>query len=123
MSSLLRPNRRAVLRGGLVLAGGAAAGLLGGAPGAAALMRAGRPELTHGIQAGDATSRGATVWARADRLEQLVGEPGPVQTHQHPAPVAARQPRHRQVEQGDVVGGAVRRRPTRPRVDREHVVG
>lgn len=48
--------------------------LLGGVPGSAALVRAGRPELTHGIQAGDATARGATVWARADRPARMLVE-------------------------------------------------
>lgn len=74
MSSLWRPDRRTVLRNGLALGGGAAVSLLAGAPGAAALVRAGRPALTHGIQAGDATTRGATVWARADRTARMVVE-------------------------------------------------
>lgn len=74
MSNLRRPSRRDVLRGGLALGGGAAMTLLGGVPGSAALVRAGRPELTHGIQAGDATARGATVWARADRPARMLVE-------------------------------------------------
>ena len=61
--------------------------------------------------------------ASGDVFEQLVGEPGPVQTHQQPTPVAARQPGHRQVEQGDVIGGAVRGRVARARVDHQHIVG
>lgn len=85
-----------MLRGGLALTGGAALTLLGQAPATAGLVRAGRPQLTHGIQAGDVTTRGATVWARADRPARMVVElsrsperfvvservPGPVLTPQ-----------------------------------------
>jgi alkaline phosphatase D len=67
------PSRRAVLRGGLVL-GGAAAACLAGAPSVAALVRSGRPRLTHGIQSGDPAARGATVWARADRRSRMMVE-------------------------------------------------
>lgn len=74
MSARRQPNRREVLRGCLALGGSAAVALLGNAPAAAALLRAGRPELTHGIQAGDVTSRRATVWARADRPARMVVE-------------------------------------------------
>ena len=69
-----QPSRRDVLRGGLVLGGAAAATPLFGAPASAALVRAGRPRLTHGIQSGDASPRGATVWARADRHSRMVVE-------------------------------------------------
>jgi alkaline phosphatase D len=63
-------NRRALLRNGLIAGGGAV--LLGGTPRAAnaaapAFVRAGRPQLTHGVQSGDVTANRAVVWARADR--------------------------------------------------------
>jgi len=69
-----RPSRRDILRGGVALGGAAAATTLFGAPGSAALVRAGRPVLTHGVQSGDAVARGATVWARANRSSRMVVE-------------------------------------------------
>lgn len=72
-------NRRTFLRTGLVAGGGAAA--LGGpvtaafaaptAGSAPALVRAGRPRLTHGVQSGDVTAHDAIVWARADRPSRM----------------------------------------------------
>lgn len=64
-------DRRTFLRTGIVAGGGAAA--LGGlAPAAPALVRSGRPELTHGVQSGDVTARSAVVWARADRPARML---------------------------------------------------
>ncbi|WP_131740346.1 alkaline phosphatase D family protein [Actinomadura roseirufa] len=74
-------DRRTVLRGGLAVSGGAALGVLtGGQAGAAVragapgLLRADRPRLTHGVQAGDVTAREAVVWARADRPSRMLVE-------------------------------------------------
>lgn len=62
---------------------GAAAALgttaaLGGAPalagGAPALVRRGRPVLTHGVQAGDAVGGAANIWTRADRAGRMIVE-------------------------------------------------
>jgi alkaline phosphatase D len=64
-------NRRAVLRAGLVLGGGAAASGLVSGPALAGLVRSGRPELTHGVQAGDVTAGTGVVWARADRPARM----------------------------------------------------
>ncbi|GAA1696238.1 alkaline phosphatase D family protein [Fodinicola feengrottensis] len=57
------------------------AGLVAGAlavPGiaAAAVVRSGRPVLTHGLQSGDVTATSGTVWARADRPARLLVEYG-----------------------------------------------
>ena len=66
-------DRRTFLRTGIVAGGGAA--LLGGpAPAAPALVRSGRPALTHGVQSGDVTARSAVVWARADRPARMFVE-------------------------------------------------
>jgi alkaline phosphatase D len=59
-------NRRTLLQTGLVVGGGAVLGLPDKAFAAPALVRAGRPRLTHGVQSGDVTAHGAVVWARAD---------------------------------------------------------
>lgn len=44
-----------------------------------AVVRSGRPSVTHGVQSGDVTARSAVVWARADRparmLVELAGTP------------------------------------------------
>lgn len=73
-------TRRSLLRRGLLVGTGAlAAGIVphaaaGGERGTPALVRSGRPSLTHGVQSGDATARSATVWARADRPSRLLVE-------------------------------------------------
>ena len=41
---------------------------------APALVRAGRPVITHGVQSGDVGAHAATVWARGDRLSQMMVE-------------------------------------------------
>lgn len=80
MSGNGRLSRAALLRGGLVLGAGAVASgvptpaVAAGRPGAPALVRSGRPVLTHGVQSGDVTARTATVWARADRAARLMVE-------------------------------------------------
>jgi alkaline phosphatase D len=69
-------SRRTVLRGAL-LAGGALAvpGMLPGRAAAApALVRAGRPVLTHGVQTGDVGLSSGTVWTRADRPSRMIVE-------------------------------------------------
>jgi alkaline phosphatase D len=67
-------DRRSFLRGGLVTAGGLAAGaLVGKAPGAGAAERGSfallldRPQVAHGVQSGDVRPGRAVIWARADR--------------------------------------------------------
>ncbi|NUU24384.1 MAG: alkaline phosphatase, partial [Streptomycetaceae bacterium] len=62
-------DRRNFLRTGTALGAGiAAAPVLGGTAAAApAYVVSGRPELTHGVQSGDATADSAVVWGRADR--------------------------------------------------------
>jgi alkaline phosphatase D len=48
---------------------------LGGRAAAApALVRSGRPALTHGVQSGDVDLSSGTVWTRADRPSQMVVE-------------------------------------------------
>src|SRR5437868_2701502 len=66
-------DRRSVLRGGLITTGGSALALLSGGR-ASALVRTGRPRLTHGVQSGDVTAREAVVWARADRPSRMLVE-------------------------------------------------
>ncbi|HEV7932944.1 MAG TPA: alkaline phosphatase D family protein [Actinomadura sp.] len=65
-------DRRTFLRTGLVAGGGAV--LLGGRPASAApaLLRTGRPRLTHGVQSGDVTADGGVIWARADRPSRML---------------------------------------------------
>lgn len=41
---------------------------------APALIRSGRPRLTHGLQVGDVTDGSATIWSRADRPSRLIVE-------------------------------------------------
>jgi alkaline phosphatase D len=60
-------GRRQVLTG--ALAAGAATVF---AKPAFAVVRSGRPAVTHGVQAGDVTGQSAVVWARADRPGQLL---------------------------------------------------
>jgi alkaline phosphatase D len=56
-----------------VLAGGGVA-VSGMGPRAAALVRSGRPEITHGIQSGDVTASSGIVWTRADRPSRMLVE-------------------------------------------------
>ncbi|WP_372498640.1 alkaline phosphatase D family protein [Yinghuangia soli] len=74
-------GRRGFLRTGTAVGAGlAAVPVLGSGPASAAsapaLVVAGRPELTHGVQSGDATCNSAVVWGRADRPGRLVVEYG-----------------------------------------------
>ncbi|SFB27102.1 alkaline phosphatase D [Amycolatopsis marina] len=71
-----RHSRRVALRAALAGAGVLTAGALGAAPafGAPALVRGGRPVLTHGVQTGEVSTRSALVWARADRPSRMVVE-------------------------------------------------
>jgi alkaline phosphatase D len=87
------PDRRAVLRGGLVLGGCAAVSALGGGLGAmsyagAGLVRAGRPSITHGVQSGDVTASSALVWARADRPARMLVEVSRSESFRHARRVA-----------------------------------
>ncbi len=51
------------------------------APGAGATGRSGgRPQLTHGVQSGDVTCRGAIVWGRADRPAAMYVELSPTES-------------------------------------------
>jgi alkaline phosphatase D len=63
-------DRRSFLRNGLVAGGGVA--LLGTGPQAAALVRSGRPQITHGVQSGDVSAHGGIVWTRADRPTRML---------------------------------------------------
>ncbi|MEU9823118.1 alkaline phosphatase D family protein, partial [Pseudonocardia alni] len=69
-------SRRSLFRtaaaGGL--AGAAALALPGTALAAPALVRSGRPVLTHGVQAGDVRPGSGLVWTRADRPSRMVVE-------------------------------------------------
>src|SRR5262245_36129869 len=74
-------NRRAFLRGTALAASGAAvSGLVARAPRAWAHQhrgpssKFGRPEITHGVQAGDVTGGTAVIWARADRPSRMMIE-------------------------------------------------
>lgn len=71
-------NRRSLLRGTAAVGAGLPLGTLLSSPasaqGAPHLVRAGRPLLTHGVQAGDAVSGSVTLWSRADRPARLVAE-------------------------------------------------
>ncbi len=67
--TLLRTSAAGVLAAGLAPTASSAQTRWG-----AALVRSGRPALTHGVQSGDATTRAATVWARADRPSRLLVE-------------------------------------------------
>jgi alkaline phosphatase D len=78
-------SRRDLLRvsglaGGAVLGGAAWSRLAAGAsavPAGPALVRSGRPMLTHGVQCGDVSAEGALVWARADRSSRMIVEVSP----------------------------------------------
>ncbi len=63
-------DRRSFLRNGALASGGAV--LLGTGPHAAALVRSGRPRLTHGVQSGDVSGSGGIVWTRADRPSRML---------------------------------------------------
>lgn len=73
----LRLDRRRLLKGGLAAAGAIVVGpgLTGAAAraGAApfAVLRTGRPQITHGVQSGDLSGSRALVWARADRPARM----------------------------------------------------
>ena len=69
-------SRRTLFRGALAAGGAIAAGGLAAAPAGAApaLVRSGRPALTHGLQSGDVLTNQATVWARADRPSRMMVE-------------------------------------------------
>jgi alkaline phosphatase D len=76
-------GRRTLLRGatltsavtGLALgAGPAGASWASATRSAPALIRSGRPALTHGVQAGDVREAGAVLWSRADRPSRLMAE-------------------------------------------------
>ncbi len=71
-------DRRTVVRAAALAAATSGGVLLGGGPAAArgvpSLVRRGRPELTHGVQAGDVHAGQATLWGRADRPARLVAE-------------------------------------------------
>ncbi|SDD99965.1 alkaline phosphatase D family protein [Glycomyces harbinensis] len=55
-----------------LLAAGAGGAILLGTPGIS--YAASRPQLTHGVQSGDVTERGAILWTRADRGSDMVVE-------------------------------------------------
>ncbi len=63
-------DRRSFLRDGALVGGGAV--LFGGGSRAAALVRSGRPAITHGVQSGDATAHGGIVWTRADQPSRML---------------------------------------------------
>ena len=74
-------GRRTLLRGtaltsaaGLALGAGPAGTASATARSAPALIRSGRPTLTHGVQAGDVRRDGALLWSRADRPSRLIAE-------------------------------------------------
>ena len=65
-------HRRSLLAGGAALGAGLVAAPRSFA--APALVRSGRPRLTHGVQSGDVRSGAAVLWGRADRPARLVAE-------------------------------------------------
>ncbi|MEU6426673.1 alkaline phosphatase D family protein [Microbispora sp. NPDC046973] len=82
MCGMTSLERRTLLRAGIALGGGLAMSpVLGPLPARAtasapAYIVSGRPELSHGVQSGDATVDSAVVWGRADRPGRLVVEYG-----------------------------------------------
>lgn len=78
-------NRRAVLGSTAALGAGLVLGTALDQPalatprrlGAPALVRSGRPVLTHGVQAGDAIADSVMLWSRVDRPARLVAEISP----------------------------------------------
>ncbi|MYW00184.1 alkaline phosphatase D family protein [Streptomyces sp. SID3343] len=74
-------DRRTLLRTGTVVGAGLAITPVVGAAAAApdrspAYIASGRPNLSHGVQSGDATASSAIVWGRADRPGRLIVEYG-----------------------------------------------
>ncbi|TDD95693.1 alkaline phosphatase D family protein [Jiangella asiatica] len=67
-------TRRRLLTGSLALGAATTLGSVLPAAAAPALVRSGRPSLTHGVQSGDVGRTSGTVWARADRPARLVVE-------------------------------------------------
>jgi len=68
---------RGVARRGLLLGGAAGAASLfvpSRAMAAPALVRAGRPMVSHGVQSGDVSASGGVIWARADRAARMLVE-------------------------------------------------
>lgn len=72
MTSFAKLSRRQLLRAGAA----AGVGTIAWPVRAPAFVRA-RPQLSHGIQSGDVTDRGAVVWARADRPSRMLVEVAP----------------------------------------------
>ncbi len=72
--SVTNISRRTVLRTTVAAAVGVSVSQVPPLRSAAALVRRGRPALTHGVQAGDAFAGCATLWSRADRTSRLVAE-------------------------------------------------
>jgi alkaline phosphatase D len=72
--ALTNINRRTVLQTTLAAAVGLSVTRVPPLRSAAALVRSGRPVLTHGVQAGDVFDGCATLWSRADRTSRLVAE-------------------------------------------------
>ena len=66
----LSMSRRTLLGSALIGAGTLALAR----PASAALVRSGRPRLTHGVQSGDIGTSSATVWTRADGPSQMLVE-------------------------------------------------
>jgi alkaline phosphatase D len=66
-------RRRSVLAGATALGAGMAV-TAPRALAAPALVRSGRPRLTHGVQSGDVRSGAAVLWGRANRPARLVAE-------------------------------------------------
>ena len=66
-------SRRTLLRGSAGLGLAALAAQTTARP-AAALVRSGRPVLTHGVQSGDPRAGAVGLWSRADRPARLVAE-------------------------------------------------
>lgn len=67
-------SRRTLLRASAVATAGVALTHAPAVSAAPALVRAGRPLLSNGVQAGDVAAGRATVWARADRPSRLLVE-------------------------------------------------
>jgi alkaline phosphatase D len=64
-------SRRSFLGGGAALVGAAALASTTRAFGAPALVRAGRPMVVSGVQAGDVSNDGAVLWAQTDRPARM----------------------------------------------------